>query len=52
MTGKSIELVDTMKRKIVNVARLQKTKWRRDKSKDLINGYKLYYVGKSNARIE
>lgn len=49
LTGKSIGLIDTMKRR-VKVACLQKTKWKRDKAKDLSNGYKLYYVGKNNAR--
>ena len=47
LTGKSIELVDTMKRRRVNIACLQETKWKGKKAKD-IDGFKLWYTGEAN----
>jgi len=51
LTGKSIELVDTMKRRRVNIACLQETKWKRKKAKD-IDGFKLWYAGEANNKNE
>ena len=39
-----------MKRRKVNVAYPQETKWKGDKAKELVDAYKLYYMGKNNAR--
>ncbi|KAL4197283.1 hypothetical protein AMTRI_Chr04g250330 [Amborella trichopoda] len=49
LTGKSMELVDTMRRRRVNIACLQETKWKGEKAKE-IDGYKLWYIGKDNNR--
>ena len=49
LTGKSLELIDTMKRRKINIACIQETKWKGEKAKE-INGYKLWYVGKDNHR--
>lgn len=38
-----------MKRK-ANVTCLYETKWKGDKVKEVTDGYKLYYIGKNNAR--
>ncbi|KAK9135506.1 hypothetical protein Syun_014836 [Stephania yunnanensis] len=44
--GKSIELVDTMIRRRVNIACLQETKWVGEKSREIgITGFKLWYTG-------
>ena len=50
LTGKSMELVNVMKRRRVSVAYLQETKWKRDKAKELANGYKLFYAGKNTTK--
>ena len=45
LISKGIELVDTLIRRIVNIACLQETKWVRSKAKELDNtGYKIYYT--------
>ncbi|KAL4185006.1 hypothetical protein AMTRI_Chr10g228430 [Amborella trichopoda] len=44
-----MELVDTMRLRRSNIACLQETKWKRDKTKE-IDGYKLWYTGKDNNR--
>lgn len=49
LIGKSIELVYAMKRR-VNVIFLQETKWKENKAKELIDGYKLFCIGKDNTR--
>lgn len=45
-----MELVDKMKKGRVNVSCLQETKWKGDKFKELIDGYKLQYIGKNYAK--
>lgn len=51
LTGKTIELVETMKRRRVNIMCLQETKWVGVKAKILDNtGYKLWYSGKDRNR--
>lgn len=47
-----MELVGTMKGRRVNIACLQEIKWKRDKAKELLDEYKLYYIGKNNVRNE
>ena len=45
LTGKGMELVDTLIRRRVNIACLQETKWVGSKAKELENtGYKIYYI--------
>lgn len=44
-----MEFVNTIKRRRVNVACLQKTKWKEDKVKELTDGNKLYYTEKNDA---
>ncbi|WP_284247416.1 hypothetical protein, partial [Methylobacterium haplocladii] len=44
MTGKGMELVDTMVRRKINLACVQETKWVGAKAKE-IDGFKLYYTG-------
>ncbi|XP_058008954.1 uncharacterized protein LOC131183079 [Hevea brasiliensis] len=47
LTGKLMELVDTLERKRVNIACIQETKWIGEKSKEVGNsGYKLWFTGK------
>ena len=48
MTGKSMELVDTAKRR-ANVACLRETKWKGKIAKELTDGCKLYNTRKNNA---
>ena len=44
LTSKSMELVEVMKRRRVSVARLQETKWKGGKAKELADGYKLSFI--------
>lgn len=48
MTGRRRELVDVLKRKKLNVACLQETKWKGMKARDI--GFKLYYCGGDTKR--
>ena len=51
LTGKGMELVDTLIRRRVNIACLQETKWIGSKAKELENaGYKIYYTGLDRRR--
>ena len=51
LTGKGIELVDTLIRRRVNIACLQETKWVGSKAKELENtDYKIYYTGLDRRR--
>ncbi|WP_332309165.1 endonuclease/exonuclease/phosphatase family protein, partial [Candidatus Burkholderia verschuerenii] len=51
LTSKTLELVETMKRRRVNIMCLQETKWKGAKAKILENtGYKLWYIGKDGNR--
>ncbi|XP_059310299.1 uncharacterized protein LOC132061516 [Lycium ferocissimum] len=49
LTGKSIELVKILKRRIVNIACVQETKWVGPKAKD-VDWYKLWFSSKSGDR--
>ena len=46
LTGRGMELVDTMIRRRVNIVCLQETKWVGEKAKEIGTGFKLWYSGK------
>ena len=50
LTGRSMELVDMMERRKINVLCLQETKWKGQKAREMDNGYKLYYNGVDGRR--
>ncbi|XP_020233683.1 craniofacial development protein 2-like [Cajanus cajan] len=51
LTGKAMEIVDTMIRRRINFMCLQETKWIGEKAKELYSsGFKLWYTGKVRAR--
>ena len=50
MTGKSREVANMLKRRRVSVACVQETKWKGSKAKEIGEGYKMYYFGRSNNR--
>jgi len=51
LTGKSLEVVDTMIRRRINVMCLQETKWVGAKAKELdTSGFKLWYTGKVRSK--
>ncbi|KAJ0970135.1 hypothetical protein J5N97_023012 [Dioscorea zingiberensis] len=46
LTGKSMELVDTLKRRRIDIVCLQETRWIGNKAREIGNtGYKLWYCG-------
>ena len=45
LTGKCKELMDTLKRRKINIACLQETKWKGEKAREIGEGYKLFYSG-------
>ncbi|XP_059315698.1 uncharacterized protein LOC132066394 [Lycium ferocissimum] len=49
LSGKSIELVKILKKRRINIACVQETKWVGPKAKD-VDGYKLWFSGKSRYR--
>ena len=50
MTGKSREVADMLKRRQVEIACVQETKWKGNKAREIGEGYKLYCSGASMAR--
>ena len=51
LTGKSMEVVDTMTRRKINIMCLQETKWVGAKARELdTSGFKLWYTGKVKNR--
>jgi exonuclease III len=50
MTGRGRELADVLKRRRVNVACLQETKWKGSKAREIGEGYKFYYCGSDGKR--
>ncbi|KAJ0175133.1 hypothetical protein K1T71_009274 [Dendrolimus kikuchii] len=50
MTGRGAELAATLKRRRMNVACVQETKWKGMKAKEIGEGYKLYYSGRDGKR--
>ncbi|XP_043710423.1 uncharacterized protein LOC122659376 [Telopea speciosissima] len=49
LTGKSLELIDVMRRRRINVACIQKTRWKGHKAKAL-DDFKLWYLGDESGR--
>ncbi|XP_043687611.1 craniofacial development protein 2-like [Telopea speciosissima] len=49
LTGKSMELIDVMRRRRINVACIQETRWKGHKAKAL-DDYKLWYLGDDSGR--
>jgi exonuclease III len=45
MTGRARELADVMKRRRINVACLQETRWKGTKAREIGKGYKFFYSG-------
>ncbi|XP_047028785.1 craniofacial development protein 2-like [Helicoverpa zea] len=50
MTGRARELADVLKRRRINVACLQETKWKGTKAREIGEGYKFYYCGSDGKR--
>ena len=50
MTGKSREVADTMERRKIDLACVQKTKWKGAKAREIGGGFKLFYNGGNNKR--
>ncbi len=50
MTGKSREVAEMLKRRQVDIACVQETKWKGNIAREIGKGYKLYYSGASTAR--
>ncbi|KAJ8709706.1 hypothetical protein PYW08_009710 [Mythimna loreyi] len=50
MTGRARELADVLKRRRINVACLQETKWRGTKAREIGEGYKFYYCDSDGKR--
>ena len=49
LTGKLLELVDTMERRKIHIACIQETKWKGERCKEVGNtGHKLWYTGKDS----
>ncbi|XP_042497597.1 uncharacterized protein LOC122076359 [Macadamia integrifolia] len=49
LTGKSLELIDVMKRRRINIACIQGTRWKGMKAK-MLDDFKLWYVGDQSGR--
>ena len=45
MTGRSMELVDMMERRGINILCMQEIRWKGEKAREIGNGYKLFYYG-------
>ena len=50
LTGKSRELVEVLKRRKVNICCVQETRWKGEKAKEIGEGYKIIYAGKTSSR--
>ncbi|PZC80720.1 hypothetical protein B5X24_HaOG214121 [Helicoverpa armigera] len=50
MTGRARELAEVLKRRRINVACLQETKWKGTKAREIGEGYKFYYCGSDGKR--
>uniref|UniRef100_A0A914WAH4 Endonuclease/exonuclease/phosphatase domain-containing protein n=1 Tax=Plectus sambesii TaxID=2011161 RepID=A0A914WAH4_9BILA len=50
LTGRGRELADMLKRRRVDIACVQETKWKGSKARDLGEGYKLYFNGTTSNR--
>ncbi|XP_042477669.1 uncharacterized protein LOC122059028 [Macadamia integrifolia] len=49
LTGKSLELIDVMRRRRINIACIQETRWKGMKAK-MLDDFKLWYLGDQNGR--
>ncbi|XP_042483869.1 uncharacterized protein LOC122064208 [Macadamia integrifolia] len=47
--GKSLELIDVMRRRRINIACIQETRWKGMKAK-MLDEFKLWYVGDQSGR--
>jgi Reverse transcriptase (RNA-dependent DNA polymerase) len=50
LTGRCAELAETLRRRRVMIACIQETRWKGSKSRDIGEGYKLFYHGTSTTR--
>nr|XP_049697159.1 uncharacterized protein LOC126054693 [Helicoverpa armigera] len=50
MTGRGRELADVLKRRRINVACLQETKWKGARAREIGEGYKFFYCGSDGKR--
>lgn len=50
LTGRSRELAELLKRRRVDIACIQETRWKGQKSRDIGDGYKLIYHGTTNTK--
>ena len=50
LSGKSRELVEVLKRRNVNICCVQETRWKGGKAKEIEEGYKIIYSGKTSSR--
>ena len=50
MTGKGRELVNVFKRRKISIACVQETKWSGNSTRELGEGYKIFYSGINNTR--
>ena len=50
MTGRGQQVVDFMERTKINIMCVQETKWKGSKSRELGNGFKLFYIGEDGCR--
>ncbi|XP_042478015.1 uncharacterized protein LOC122059320 [Macadamia integrifolia] len=49
LTGKSLELIDVMRRRRINIACIQETRWKGMKAK-MLDDFKLWYLGDQSGR--
>nr|GFD04844.1 hypothetical protein [Tanacetum cinerariifolium] len=50
LTGRSRELAEVLKRRRVNICCVQETKWKGEKAKEIGEGYKIIYSGRTSTR--
>ena len=50
MTGRSLEIVEMMERRNINILCVQEIKWKGAKVREIRNGYKLFYNGSDKRR--
>ena len=52
ITGRSLEIVEMMEWKNINILCVQETKWKGAKTREIGNGYKLFYNGSDKEEME
>ena len=50
LTGKGREVADLLRRRRVDIACVQETKWKGNRAKEIGDGYKILYCGKDTRR--